>query len=195
MGSQISQLLSVGLGATMLFFATLPATSNYTLNNYSFGSGGTADSTTSNYALEGITGEANGLPSSTSNYYVKPGFIQTEQANVPTMTLSNPSNDYDKLQFVINAQGNNLTTALFALQVSTTSNFSSNVSYVQTDDTLSPSLTLGDYQTYSAWGGASGQYMIGLAANTAYYLRAKVTVGKFTESAYGPSASANTVAL
>lgn len=177
-------------GATVL--AALPSTTNYKLNSYGFGSGGTANSGTSNYSLEGITGEISSQPQSTATYTENPGFIQTQQANVPKITLTNPSSFYDKLHFVIDQQGNP-SDALYALQISTTSNFSSGINYVKSDDTIGPSLTLADYQTYSTWGGSSGANIIGLAASTTYYLRAKATQGKFTESAYGPSDTAATV--
>jgi hypothetical protein len=175
-----------------LLLAALPATSNYQLNSYGFGSGGTSDSGTSNYSLEGISGEISSQPEATSNYTALPGFTQTQQANVPKVTLTNPSNYYDKLHFVIDQQSNP-SDALYALQISTTSDFSSGINYVKSDNTIGPSLTLADYQTYTAWGGSSGANIIGLAANTTYYLRVKATQGQFTESAYGPAASAATV--
>jgi hypothetical protein len=175
-----------------LALAAQPATTNYQLNSFGFGSGGTANSATSNYSLEGITGEVSGQTANTSNYSSKPGFIETQQANVPKVTLTNPSSYYDKLKFVIDQQ-NNPTDAKYALQVSTTSDFSSNITYVKSDLTLGTSLTTADYQTYNTWGGASGSNMVGLAANTTYYIRAKATQGKFTESGYGPASSAATV--
>lgn len=178
-------------GSLMGAFAALPSTTNYQLNSYGFGSGGTSNSSTSNYSLEGISGEVSSQPASTTTYTTEPGYTQTQQANVPTVTLSNPSNYYDKLKFVIDQQGNP-SDALYALQISTTSNFSSDINYVKSDDTIGPTLTTADYQTYSAWGGGSGTNIIGLAANTTYYLRAKATQGQFTESAYGPASSAAT---
>lgn len=181
----------VSLFSFSWFFAAFPATSTYQLNSYGFGSGGVANSTTSTYALEGIGGEVGGQTSSTLNYNAKPGFTETQQANVPKVTLSNPSNYYDKLKFVIDQQGNP-NDAKYALQISTTSDFSSNINYVKSDLTIGPSLTLADYQTYSVWGGASGANIIGLSPSTTYYLRAKATQGKFTESGYGPSSSAAT---
>jgi hypothetical protein len=96
--------------------AALPATSNYQLNSYGFGSGGTANSSTSNYSLEGITGEVSGQTAGTSNYSTKPGFVETQQANVPKVTITNPSNYYDKLKFVIDEQ-NNPSDAKYALQI------------------------------------------------------------------------------
>jgi hypothetical protein len=173
-------------------FGDLPATTNYQLNSYGFGSGGTAGSSTSNYSLEGISGEISGQSATTSNYQTKPGFVETQQANVPTVTLSNPSNYYDKLKFVIGQQ-NNPADALYSLQISTTSDFSSAINYVKNDLTIGTTLTLADYQNYTAWGGASGANIIGLASNTTYYIRAKATQGLYTESAYGPSSNAATV--
>jgi hypothetical protein len=185
----LSLITAIGLG----FFASAPATGNYQLNNYGFGSGGTANSSTGNYALEGITGEISGQTAATSTYNLKPGFVETEQANVPQVTLSNPSNYYDKLKFVIDTQSNP-SDALYALQIKAgdaTCNFSTGtINYIKSDLTVGGTLTLTDYQTYTAWGGASGANIIGLSPSTTYCVRAKATQGKFTESVYGPSSSA-----
>jgi hypothetical protein len=97
-------------------FADLPATSTYKLNSYGFGSGGTANSSTSTYSLEGISGEVGGQTATTTNYSTKPGFVETQQANVPKVTISNPSNYYDKLKFIIDQQ-NNPSDAKYALQI------------------------------------------------------------------------------
>ncbi len=186
--------LAVALIAPRVF-ASAPATSNYQLNSYGFGSGGTANSTTSNYALEGITGEVSGQSQSTSSYTTKPGFIETQQANVPKVTISNPGNYYDKLKFVIDEQGNP-SDAKYALQIKAgdaTCDFTTGtINYVKSDDTVGSTLTLTDYQTYTTWGGASGANIIGLSPSTTYCLRAKATQGKFTESGYGPSTNVAT---
>jgi hypothetical protein len=182
-----------------VLFGALPATTNYQLNSYGFGSGGTANSSTANYSLEGISGEASGQTASTASFNTKPGFIESQQANVPKLSSFDNSggNYYNKLHFVIENtlpnNPNNPTDALYALQISTSSDFSSAINYVKSDLTIGPTLTLTDYQTYAAWGGSTGSNIIGLAPNTTYYLRAKVTQGQFTESAYGPSLSASTV--
>src|SRR5579862_6343041 len=183
-----------------ILFATLPATSNYMLNSFGFGSGGAANETTSNYTLEGISGEASGQPQSTVTYANDSGYIQTQQSNVPVVILSNPASFYDKLEFVIDAQGNP-TDATFALKIASggTDCNSGTINYVQSDDTIGPTLTIADYQTRSAWGGAGGTTIIGLSAGTTYHLCAKATqfmsnTNKITtESGYGPSSSAATV--
>ena len=186
-------MLNKFLGLGLVFFAALPATTNYHLNSYGFGSGGTANSSTSTYALEGISGEISGQTATTATYNIKPGFNESQQANVPKISAfdNGSGNFYNKLHFVIDQQ-NNPTDAQYALQISTSSNFSSGINYVKSDLTIGPSLTLTDYQTYTAWGGSSGANIIGLTANTTYYLRVKATQGKYTESGYGPSLSATT---
>jgi hypothetical protein len=179
-----------------LFLATLPSTTNYQLNSYGFGSGGTAGSSTPNYSLEGISGEIGGQTGTTATYNLKPGFIETQQANVPKVTLTNPANYYDKLKFAIDEQANP-TDAKYALQVKVNDvscDFTTGtIRYVKNDDTLGATLATTDYQTYTTWGGASGANIIGLASNTTYCIRAKATQGQFTESGYGPSTSAATV--
>lgn len=172
--------------ASVFIFAALPATSNYRLNSYGFGSGGTANSQTATYSLEGSVGELSGQSTDASQTGIKPGFIQTEQANAPTLAAldNNSGLYYNKLHFVIDPQGNP-SDAQFLMSIST-DNFVSDVRYLQPDGTLSATLLLSDYQTFSAWGGNSGALMIGLIQNTSYSVRLKATQGKFTESAYGP---------
>lgn len=180
------------LGA--LLFAALPATNNYKLNSYGFGSGGTANSHTTTYAIEGSTGTLSGSPSSTATATTKPGYIQTQQANVPKLLSAdnNSGQYYNKLHFVIDPQGNP-TDAKYLIAVSS-DNFASDTRYIQPDATVSTTLSTSDYQTYSAWGGASGSIVIGLLPSTTYSFKLKATQGKFTESAYGPITTQATAA-
>lgn len=183
-------LVAAGGGSTVL--ADLPATTNYQLNSYGFGSGGTSNSSTSTYSLEGLSGEISSQADATSSYNLKPGFIETQQANVPKVTLTNPGGYYDKLHFVIDQQGNP-SDALYALQVCAGSDFPcGSPLYVKADNTLGSTLATADYQLFSAWGGSGGGDVIGLSPSTTYYIRAKATQGNFTESAYGPSSGATT---
>jgi hypothetical protein len=171
--------------AGLLLFAALPATSNYALKSYGFGSGSTANSSTSTYAINGGVGQSSGITSSTANDAVQPGQAPTQQANVPLITVDNGSaNYYNKLHFVINTQ-NNPSDTTYLVSVST-DNFVSSVLYVQPDGTLSGTLTTTDYQTYATFGSASGSYFIGLNPSTTYYVKVKAQQGKFSDSAYSP---------
>jgi hypothetical protein len=181
------------LTAIPFVFGALPATTHYELNSYGFGSGGGTPGT-SNYLLEGISGEVGGQSSVTSNYLLKPGFAETQQASVPKISAFDNGSGryYNQLHFVIDQQSNP-SDAQYALQISTTSDFSSNVNYIKSDLTVGPTLALADYQTYAAWGGSGGSIVTTLSPATTYYLRAKATQGTLTESAYGPASSAGTV--
>ncbi len=184
----LQHVWSLLLSTVML--AAAPATSNYRLSSFGFGSGGTADSGTANYSLSGITGEVSGDTTQTANYAVKPGQTQTKQANVPTVTLSNPSQYYNKLKVVIGPEGNP-TDAKFAIAISS-DNFAT-TRYVQNDNTVASTLGAEDYQTYSLWGGSGGALVIGLQPGTTYKVKAKAVHGAYTESGYGPESTAATV--
>ncbi len=178
-------------------FAALPATSTYKLNSYGFGSGGTANSGTATYSLEGQAGDLNGTPNSTATYSVKSGFVQTQQAHVPTVSLSTDGGlDYNKLRLTLSPDSHDPSDAKYLVAVTTTStsnmDSASGIKYVQSDGTLSSSLSLSDYQTAATW--ASNNYIIGLTPSTTYYVAARSTQGKFTESAYGPVVNLATVA-
>jgi hypothetical protein len=174
---------------TGVMVAAMPATGTYQLNSYGFGTGGTAGSGTSNYSVNGIAGDTSGT-SSTANYKVKAGETQTKEANVPTVALVNSDNWYNKLLLTIGPE-NNPTDAKFAVAISS-DNFTT-TQYVKSDFTVTSSLTTADYQTYAAWGSGSGVMVRGLTPTTTYTVKAKAYRGIYTESGYGPTASAATV--
>lgn len=171
-----------------LFIAALPSSTHYQLKDYGVNSGSTNSSSGSTYRLQGATGELGG-GSTGSQYVSKSSSIEAQQASVPPApTVSNGSGAYyNKLQVtIINTA--NPSDATFAIQESTQSNFSS-VSYVQADGTLGSSIV---WQNYSSWGGISGITVTGLSASTTYYFRVSAQEGKFTASAFGPSANSTT---
>ena len=175
-----------------LVYASLPTSTNYQIQNYSFGAGGTVNSTSTNYGVNGVVGEVEFGRQSSANFKNGSGLTYLMTSNVPgTPTLTNPSSNYDRLKFVLNTS-NNPSDTKFAIQVSTDNTFATNISYVKSDNTLGTTLTATDYQTYTTWGGASGNYVTGLAPNTTYYMRVKAKQGNFTESEYGPAASVAT---
>lgn len=177
---------------SLLFLFAFPASTNYQLKSYSFGSGGEENMSSANYGMDAITGETNGNSISGGGFNLGSGLIFTQQANVPPApTFTNPSNYYNKLKLVL-ATGNNPTDAKFAVAISP-DNWTTTL-YVQGDNTVGVSLGSEDYQTYANWGGASGELVIGLLSSTTYRVKVKAMQGKFTETGYGPEASAATVA-
>lgn len=193
--SHFSFLISLLLTAHFLpltsAHAAFPASTNYQIQEYSFGAGGTMNSTSSNYGLSGFAGGVEfGRPGST-NFKMGSGLSYMLQANVPIApTFSNPSDNYDRLQFIINTS-NNPSDATYAIAIST-DNFASDTRYVKSDNTIGTTLTNADFQTYVAWGGASGEYLTGLLQSTTYTIKVKARQGDYTESEFGPTAQAQT---
>jgi hypothetical protein len=182
-----SQWLAGGLA--WLLLAALPASNNFQLNSYGFGNGGTASSSSSTYKVNGLAGEVAGSQSSTS-YTVGAGEAYEKQAHVPTITLTNDANWYNKLKLVIGPE-NNPSDATFAVAIS--SDGFTTTQYVKSDFTVGSTLTTADYLTYAGWGSAAGEIVRGLTNNTLYSVKAKAYRGSFTESAYGPVSTAATV--
>ncbi len=180
------------LGTGFLILLALPASTNYKLHDFGFGGGGVGDSTSTNYRLNGIVGEeSSGGTATGSTYNLGPGLIFTQQANEPIApTFTNPANYYNKLHLVVNT-ASNPTDTKFAIAIST-DNFTT-TQYIQSDYTVGSALGSEDYLTYANWGGASGVDIIKLAENTTYKVKVKAIQGTFTETAYGPTASAATV--
>lgn len=170
-----------------------PQSTTYEIKDYTFGGGGTseagADST--NYTLFGTAGEIdNGALDSTS-YTLGGGLTYTLKADVPAApTFTNPSQNYDRLKFIID-EGGNPSDATYAIAIST-DNFSSDTRYIQNDNTIGASLGSEDWQSYANWGGATGEYVTGLLQNTTYYIKVKAERGNFTESQYSATSSVTT---
>lgn len=184
-------LLVCGLIPSLV--SAFPSSSNYKLRDYGFGGGGQGNMASSNYAIDGIAGEVStGAQLTGSTYKSGTGLLWVNQAAVPPApTFTNPSSYYNKLKIVIST-GNNPSDTKFSIAIST-DNFSSDTRYVQSDNTVGAVRGVEDYQTYTAWGGASGVLITGLLPSTTYYVKVNAWQGKFTETAFGPTASAATV--
>ncbi len=155
--------------------ASQPSSTNYTLQNYTFGSGGVTNGSSTNFGLFGTAGEVEfGKPSST-NFKVGSGLIYLQTSNLPPApTFTNPSSYYNKLKIAISPD-----------------NFVSTTKYVQADATLGNAPI---WQTYTNWGGATGTTIIGLAPNTTYTVKVAAKQASFTQTGYGPTAQAATIA-
>ncbi|MEX2054583.1 MAG: hypothetical protein WD972_00235 [Candidatus Andersenbacteria bacterium] len=191
MWQSLSRYVSRFSAMTLIGILALPASTNYKLQGFGFGSGGTADSNSTNYRLNAITGEVSDDETASANYVVGPGLNFTQQADVPPApSFTNPENYYDKLLLVI-APGPNPSDALFAVAISDDDFVTTE--YVQSDGTVGATLGSEDYQTYAAWGGGSGENVIGLEADTTYKVKVKAMHGDFTETGYSATATAATV--
>jgi hypothetical protein len=164
----------------------LPASGNYTLKSYQFGGGG-GESQSANYGIEGAI-EQGGVASS-AGYGIQEGLVFQQNTDAPTATLENSNNWYNKLHVTIIPWGN-ATDTTYAIAISSDGFATTN--YVQSDNTIGASLGGEDYQTYANWGSATGEDIIGLTPNTTYLIKVKAIQGQYTESAYGPVASAAT---
>ncbi len=184
-------LVLLSLLVQPLTVAAGPQSTNYEIKDYGFGSGGTGGVDSSSYSLWGLSGEIDAASTSSTTYTTQGGLIYTIQANVPSApTFTNTSNYYNKLHITIN-NGSNPSDTIFAIAIST-DNFVSDTKYVQSDNTIGATLDSEDWQTYTAWGGASGEDIIGLAANTTYTVKVSARHGNFTQSAYSLPAQAAT---
>lgn len=184
------KLFSLQAGFLIIF--AFPASTNYQLKDFGFGTGGAGNATSADYALDGISGEQSTGEQSGADYDLGSGLLFTNQTDVPPApAFANPSDYYNKLKIVLDAGGNPSDTK-FAIAIST-DDFVSDTRYVQSDDTAGAALGIEDYQTYANWGGASGTLIIGLASSTTYTVKVKAWQGKFTETGYGPTATAATV--
>lgn len=184
------KLLGIAL-TSFLLFATSPTSTNYTLKTYDIGSGG-GTSTSGSYGLQGGAGAQSGSAQSSATYSSQSDGRGVVNAAIPPVpTLTNPSNYYDRLKLVL-ATGGNPTDTKYLIAVST-DNFTT-TKYVQVDTSLGSSQAASNYQTYTAWGGASGFLIVGLTSSTAYQVKVKALQGSYTGSGYSPVASASTVA-
>lgn len=161
---------------------------NFEMQGYGLSSGaGTANS--ANYQTHSTAGEQSGAPLNSANYETNPGYIATIQANVTAApTVTNPSEYYNKLQFVMDT-GGNPTDALFAIAAS--DDGFATTKYVQSDDTIGPALGAEDWQTIAAWGASFN--VIGLTPGTTYSFKVKATRGDFTESGWSAVDTADTI--
>lgn len=177
------------LASPPILYAAMPASTNYALEEYTFGAGGTKNSTSENYGMQGVLGEIEFGRQSSETYALGAGLTYLMTAETPPApTFTNPDNYYNKLKLVINA-GGNPTDTTFAIAVSP-DNFSSTTTYVQADMTLGNTPV---WQTYTAWGGSNGMIMIGLTGGTTYTAKVAARHGNYTQTNYGPTAQAATI--
>lgn len=193
---------------------------------------GISDSTTYSQLIDSRALDA--FTSTSTTYKIAGGTDKFIEANVPSVLCFETSTDsgttsctgvpgsdgmrgvcsspgcYDRAKIEINDQGNP-TDARYAVQISTASDFSSNVFYIDgTTRTLKTSLAIGDFIPKCEWEGTTSSGVcvspnttwqkydiLGLKPNTTYYVRASALRGSstnasYTQSDWGPSTNATT---
>lgn len=176
-----------------LFLFVFPASNNYALRDFTWGSGGTDASTSTSYALEGNLGELSSAGVQSGSYQVWPGLLFTQMSNVPSEPiLSVTGEDYHRLHIIIDS-ANNPTDTEFAIAISDDDFVTTR--FVQSDNTVGSTLGDEDWQAYADWGGGTGEYIVGLDANTEYQVKVKARQGSFSESPWGPIAAETTDSL
>ena len=172
--------------------AVPPTSTNYKLDDYAFGAGGTATSSSSNYSLFGTLGQVDQGSPSSANYFLGAGLEYTIQASVSAApTFTNPSNWYNKLHLIINRGGTDPSDYTYAIRIASGSG---SFQYVQNDNTVGNDLGDEDWQSYPTWGGATGSNIIGLYPGTTYIVQVAGRQGRFyTQFMWSPTALASTV--
>lgn len=168
----------------------LPASTNYKLDAYTVGGGGTDRSSSTQYLLNAEVGGTATGEQSGGSAKIRSGLNPMQEAGVPAApTLENQNDNYDRLHFVLDP-GDNPSDTTYAIAVSA-DDFAT-TKYVQADNTLGNSLTAANRQTYAQWGGAGGGNVLGLWPGTTYKMKVKAMQGDFSETDFGPAASATT---
>ncbi len=170
--------------------AAVPSSTNYKLQTYDFGNGAGSGSSTT-YNLQSSAG-SNGTTLTSSSYTLPVGIRSSDTVPVPSApTFTNPDSSYDRLKIVINP-GSFPTDTKYAIAISD-DNFVT-TKYVKSDQTIGTTFAIANYQTYSAWGSASGIFILGLANSTTYKVKVAALQGPNTGSGFGPTATAATSA-
>jgi len=190
MKTTLENYKKISIIPALFLMLAFPASDNFQLRSYGFGSGGSDQPQSANYEVEGLTGDLTQNQAAGNSVDLGPGFFFVQQAHVPTAPdFTNDGDYYNRLYFKIN-RSNNPADSRYAIAISD-DNFVT-TRYVQSDLTIGDVLGLEDYQKYQEWGGDAGNHIIGLDSGTTYRIKVKAWHGKFTETDYGPPASATT---
>lgn len=169
-----------------------PASNNYKVLEYGFGAGGVASASSNGYSMFGTLGQVEQGSPASNLYFIGGGLEYEIMATAPAAPIFvNPSNYYNKLHLTIQRGGNDPSDYQYAIAISASD--AAHFKYLRPDQTLSDNLTDENWQTYSAWGGASGVTVIDLIPGSTYYARVAARQGQyFTQSFWSPIATADT---
>lgn len=187
---RLKHLFLAYFSSSCLFLFAFPASTNFSLRSFEFGSGGDYNLNSTNYSLEGLAGEVATDRQTSTNYAANSGLQFVQMAHTPGAPIfTNDADWYDKLKIVLTTSNNPADTT-FAVAISDDDFVTTQ--YVQSDDTVGSTLAIGDFRTYAGWGSGTGTLIIGLDPDVTYKVKVKARQGKFTEGPWGPTASATT---
>ena len=152
-------------------------------------SGGEGPERSTNYQLSESVGEIGEDKQQSTNYIIGGGQafgIMSNLPPAPSLVNDGSPSYYNKLHFTINP-GNNPSDTLFAIAI-TKDNWAT-TQYIQNDNSVGDTLGSEDWQTYANWGGASGELVTGLEAETTYKIKVEARQGDFTMTGWGPESA------
>ncbi|MEP7103632.1 MAG: hypothetical protein ABI721_02920 [Candidatus Dojkabacteria bacterium] len=225
----LSILIITTLVPNKIFAQDVDSTT-YRLVAPSIGESENGITTSQNFTSLNDSSPVDDFTTTSTNYSLTGGTAKFSEANVPSITCFETSTSsgtcsigtngmqevcsspgcYDRAKFLINAQ-NNPDDTRYAVQISTSSAFTSNVFYVEPVTRLIKSaLTVSDFVYKCDWEGTTlagfcgssnttwQKYnILGLSPNVTYYIRIAAlhgssTDGSFTQSAWSSSANTTT---
>ena len=107
-----------------------PQSTTYELIEYGFGAGGLSGADSTSFSLFGTVGEVDMGKLTSDTYGLGSGLVFTVKADVPPApSLTNPSQNYERLKFIVN-EGGNPSDATYAIAIST-DNFVADTRFIQ----------------------------------------------------------------
>ncbi len=183
----LQKFLQLSVGANLLF--AMPASTTYELKAYDFNAGG-GEGSSASYQLYGMLGGfdlSEQILGTTRG--INPGLGNTMGTSMPPApTWINDGGFTNKLRIIVDPSDNPTTGAdsvLFAVAIS--DDDWATTEYVQSDFTVGGALGIEDYMTFAAWGGVTGDYVVGLNPNITFKTKVTALQGEFTESGFGES--------
>ena len=172
----------------LLIAAEILNSTHYQIINPEIDSGGQLSGST-HYKSSDAVDQTGDTSESSTNYNLFPGLILPLYPNIPGVpTFQNSTGTYyNELFFSLSIDANSSATN-YAIAIS--SNSFATTNFIQANDTIGSAPA---WQTYTAWGGASGQLVVGLSSNTTYQIKVKARYGLNSETGYSAVASAATI--
>ena len=161
---------------------------NYKIK-YETVSGGQGPEQSTSYQLFESIGEVGASQQRSTNYLIGGGQafgIMSNLPPAPTLVNDGSPSYYNKLHFTINP-GDNPSDTLFAVAI--TDDDWVTTRYIQSDNSVGDALGNEDWQTYTNWGGVSGELVTSLEPEITYKIKVRARQGDFTMTGWGPESS------